>query len=590
MELEQKQHYRAILNTIDFFSQRLHIDQIVHYGYKIFEDLTLIRSGAILTINESGNAYIVRETCNLPQSLESIPAKDCHHEFASKNGFILDDFEVQSRYFQKGFLLTYNVDLIVPLIVDDSLYGFIIATENDRPSGIKNREFLNRFCDLLNLALEKAISYERTEEMCKEISKRKFGIASFSHTMGILMTALDQTFIVNMCLDVIRELTASSVTSIFTARRPNQLILSAYLDIVHHKECFAELTTREDADVAKVIYHVEKDRAALEEIFISIDPLEKLEAEYIVFLVKKKIIGCITLGAPVSEVPYDKQLLDQIKGLASVMYIAINNATQFEVIKEERNKMATQLSALEHLKKSISIINSSDSLEELCSHVMDTLQYGFSVEEAFILIETRTGPYASGIGGLTDKLTLEAKIWLSACDDEIIHYTSRYESPLVDQASNCFVCLPLRQEGVDKDTLGYLVINRMSVPLDEGQSLILEALANSISPIINQFLIIKKYQQDYIKKPQVLLNELFEKYNNESQLYEIPYYIYMKEKKVGLSYTEYKHETLENGDYIAFGTVELLFLYENCEKNDYKKLENDDFEALRRRLFINGLN
>jgi len=36
MELEQKQHYRAILNTIDFFSQRLHIDQIVHYGYKIF--------------------------------------------------------------------------------------------------------------------------------------------------------------------------------------------------------------------------------------------------------------------------------------------------------------------------------------------------------------------------------------------------------------------------------------------------------------------------------------------------------------------------------------------------------------------------
>jgi hypothetical protein len=174
MNLEQNHHYRAILNTIDFFSQRLHTEQIIHYGYKIFEDLTLPKSGGILTINETSDAYIPREEFNLPEALISIPVKGCHKEFASKNGFLLDNFDVQKRYFKEDFLRTYNIDVIMPLIVGDSLYGFIIATENENDTGIKNREFLNRFLDLLNLALEKAINFEKSTAMEKEISRPIF--------------------------------------------------------------------------------------------------------------------------------------------------------------------------------------------------------------------------------------------------------------------------------------------------------------------------------------------------------------------------------------------------------------------------------
>lgn len=94
MTLQQKQLYRALMNTIDFFSQRLHVEQIIHYGYKIFEDLTLPTSAAIYTINASGDLYIPTDRIGY-EELPNVEFHDIHNEFARKNGFVLDSNELQ---------------------------------------------------------------------------------------------------------------------------------------------------------------------------------------------------------------------------------------------------------------------------------------------------------------------------------------------------------------------------------------------------------------------------------------------------------------------------------------------------------------
>lgn len=584
MNLEQSHQYRSLINTIDFFSQRLHVEQIIDYGYKIFEDLTRLEQGAIFTLNSDKTHYVARVVSGYSIELPDIEATEAHHEFASKNGFLLDVFEIQKRYFNKSFLQACNIDIILPLIIEDALYGFIIASEGHYPNGIKNREFLNRFCDLLNLALEKAISYERRLEMQKEIDKRIFNLNSYSQTMNALMIALDQDYIIKLCLDVVRELTASAVTSVLIERRPNQLQLAAYRDIVHNKECYANMTTKMGAKAPKVIYHVEQDREALEAIFESCESLDKLQASYVVFLEKERIIGCITLSEAVSGVKYDHQLLKQISNLASMMYIALDNANKFELLRDERNKISAQLNSLDHLNRSIQIINGADSLEELCSHVIDTLQYGFGVEEGFIWINASEYSCYKEVGVAHPQLTIEEIEWLDSQDGVRISYTSQPNMPLTTSTSNCFLCIPIVQRDYNKTCMGYLVVDQTASPLDEGLCMILETLANSFSPVVKQLIELDSYQRTHIKKPETLLRELFNQYHEAFIFYDVPYYLYVTEGNALELFSLYRHEQIEDGDRLSIASFELIFSHQLLHTPCYKQIEVNDFYELEEHL------
>lgn len=581
MTLQQKQLYRALMNTIDFFSQRLHVEQIIHYGYKIFEDLTLPTSAAIYTINASGDLYIPTDRIGY-EELPNVEFHDIHNEFARKNGFVLDSNELQKRYFKDAFIDDLKVELVLPLIIEDKLFGFIIAVENNKSTGIKNKEFLNRFNDLLNLSLEKAESFERSKEMKTEIRKRKFNLDSFSQTMDILMTALDQKYIIKMCLDVVRELTASSVTSIALEVRENHLTIAGYKDIVQHKECFLDLVIKENAVADQVIYHVKDDYDALCDIFSNPYELEQLEAEYVVFLVKETIIGCITIGAPVSEVPYDKQLLEQIKSLASMMYIAINNANQFKVLTEERNKMSEQITGLKHLNRSIAIINGADSLEELCSHVIDTLTYGFGVEHGFLWINNGSQACYKTIG-MEEQIEPSEEIqkWLAVYKDVYIEYTIPMESPLTTDVSNCLICIPVLQHDYNETCMGYLVIDKLSAPLTESMTIIFETLTNSISPVIKQFLAIESYETDYVRRPESLLEELFDKYESEKVFFDLPYEVYARKRENRLFCKLCEHETFPSMDKVDVGCISIIFTTEELEDLSYRRIQAKTFGDLK---------
>lgn len=584
MTLEQQQLYRSMLNTIDFFSQRLHFEQIVHYGYKIFEDLTLPESAAIYTLNETGDYYVARESCGY-EVLPDISFCESHHEFASKNGFLLVQSSAKEKYFEKEFLSSYQVDLVLPLIIENRLYGFIISKESDKVSGIKNREFLNRFKDLLNLSLEKADYYEKRQQMQMELNKRNFNLESFAQTMNILMTALDQKYIVEMCLDVVRELTASAVSSILLETRENYLTTAGYKDILHQNECFVNMALKEDAKTNQIVFHVERDKNKLEDIFESIDEFKMLDAAYVVLLVKERIIGCITLGIPVSEVPYDEPLLEQIESLARMMYIALNNANQYKVIKEERNKMADQLKSLKHLNRSISIINGADSLDELCQHVLDTLQYGFDVSEGFIWIDYKGQSCYKGIPeSLDDKPTKEIAKWLKEQEHELVEYSVTSENPITGADSNCLVCIPILEQDYFETRLGYLVINKTKTPLDQGLSLIFKTLISSITPVVKQFLIIEEYQQQYTKTPEALLSKLYHSYRESTEVYHMPSYIYVK-KRGAYDYSNLiEHVQIEFGDQLNLGCLSIIFANEMMLEEGYELLETNDFEHFKEQL------
>lgn len=584
MTLEQQQLYRELLNTIDFFSQKMHIDQIVHYGYQIFEDLTLPEAGGIYTLNEAEDTYIPRYSRGY-EELPNIAFNEVYNEFARKNGFLLDKPLVQKRYFKESFLLQYDIHIILPLIIEDRLFGFIIAKENQLPRGIKNREFLNRFIDLLNLSLEKAENFQKTRLMMKEIDKRKFNLDSFTQTMNILMTAFDRKYIVKMCLDVIRELTSSAVTSIALECHDNTLGIAAYKDILNHKECFVNLLLREDIEEEVVVLHVERDFDSLCNIFENPQEFHVLEAEYVVLLVKEKIIGCITIGVPVSGVAYDHQLLEQIKNLATMMYIAIDNANQFLLLERERNRLDAQLTGLKHLNRSIAIINDAESLEELCSHVMDTLQYGFGVDSGCIYIHHGQQSAYQSIGSFEHEgLTPQQLSYLEEMSDIRVEYTEPLANPLTSVHSNCFVSIPIILRDYQQTCMGHLIINKTMKALEESQLIIFETLANSISPLIRQFITIGHYKATYVKKSEIALYELYERYKKDSDYFHIPFYVFARRSTQKLFGDTCRQSAGESGDTIEFSGLSIVFTNSSFMDNLYEAIDTSTFETLTQGL------
>ena len=63
--------------------------------------------------------------------------------------------------------------------------------------------------------------------------------------------------------------------------------------------------------------------------------------------------------------------------------------------------------------------------------------------------------------------------------------------------SNCMILLPIKSDyiGMDDDSvLGYLVITKLDGIMEESHIVIFETLASSITPVIKQFLELRRFK------------------------------------------------------------------------------------------------
>ena len=163
-----KNDCESLLSSIDFFSQNLHIEQIVEYGFSIFNQLENPEASAIYTIDESNEVFSVRFHQGYMVYLDQVVRTQKHDDFAVRNGFLLVDKAIQRRYFDDVFIENLNVSKILPLIIDDHLYGFIISTDGKEERNI-DFDFLIRFNYLMNLSFEKASRYLERARLKKKI-------------------------------------------------------------------------------------------------------------------------------------------------------------------------------------------------------------------------------------------------------------------------------------------------------------------------------------------------------------------------------------------------------------------------------------
>ncbi len=530
---------QKLFDMITFFSQRFHIEQLTTYGYNYLHvNLNFINS--VIYLLDEGSYKLKGKTDygDIPLVINTHPYTE---KVATHHGrLVTHSFE---KYLPDLFIETTKMKLLIPLIVKNKLIGFIVS------EGIKDHnmedyvELIDKANILINNALSIALADEEYKEMSKVLDKEIFSLLFVNQSSRLLLSELDIDKLYLMCIDMVRELTASSVTSLgLYDETHDKLIIRGYKDVIDFKEKYAEFTLNKNLILPrKIIYHVKNDKDDLKLIFEDIEGFKALDAEYVVLIVKEKVIGFITISEPVNEKEYDKSTFEMIESLASSIYISIMNAKYFKSIQKYGDRMQKQLLSLERMNATIANIQACDDIKEMSELIMDALNIGFDVEKAMVISRSGQGyEIQASVGIKLEKSRLHLKdAFFMQTEKEIFYHhegnrLERYFSKdIVDRlgSSNCLVIAPIRTELSNiyhKGEMGYLIVSKTVNALREEQILLLASLSNALSPLVKQFNEMDKMKETYKVDYRNMFLEDLRKHIEDKISYETDFRIFYK--------------------------------------------------------------
>ncbi len=497
-----------LLTSIDYFSQLLSLEQILSYGYEFFHETLGLKASAIFYL-EDKTYKLVNEIgyCD-DLKFKSYNKTEKVNNIATRYGRILyDDF---LKYFDEEFIDYFSPELIIPLIVKDNLFGFILSNgfinEHNLYVDTYSMEYLEGMKTLLNSTLSNTLIYRDYKNLSNKMDREIFSQCSTNQTSRFL---LGETNIINLhelCIDVVRELTSSSVTSLFLHDDiRKKYIVKGYKDIIDFQNYYEEIELENnDVELSKMIYDIEIDMEDLNLIFKNPEKLLGIPAKYIIFIAKKRILGFITIAKPVSGNSYDDSVLSQIENIGKTIYLALKNANYVEEIKKKEQETSIQLTKLKRLNAMIRNVNSCETLEELIAMTLRTLEVGFKVKQGFIKLKNFDDSLISDSFGYNDSIELNpellaeeySNVYFSNNPKEINEFFSISKED--EDEANCIFLLPIKIDFSDlneDNILGYIGITKLNERIDNSHILIFETLATSITPIISKFLEIEKIKK-----------------------------------------------------------------------------------------------
>lgn len=567
---------KQLLESVDFFAQNLSFEQIVSYGYQFLHNMLNLKSSAIYVLKE--HQFELQYQTNAEFSTGYIEHNGEMKKLATRFGRAMQ--KELPEYFASKFLEDEDIAFAFPILVKDDTVALIFSKNTEL--NLEDREFaefVHGINQLVNKAAENALNFKHFQNANATLDRKVFNLLFINHSTKALMSELDINRLNQLCIDVISELTASSVTSfgLYDPHR-NRLILKGYKDIISYSDYYCELLFNPGIETPQqMIYHLKEDYGKLSRIFHNPEVFKTLKAEYVVLIVKKEILGFVTIGENINGKQYSDDLLGQIESLSSSIYIAITNAQYIQKIEVQKQEIKAQVEMLSELNKAIKNINSSESVEELLHITLQTIHYGFGVEKAMILL-TEKGEltqYQSLGFDANDQLKL-TETFYNRCKDQVFFEPLSIDlktyvdtgSALAIGDSNCMVSVPLLVDQLtdDVEPLGYLMVYKTKTKLHQGQIVVLDAIGNSISPILKQLKTFDKMKESLVEnKEYAFLQKLKDAFFNREHYYT-DFDIYYKRYEY-IPFVDKDLSAFDGFEVYDLGTLVLHIAYDSIEGN-----------------------
>lgn len=591
--------YDALIKAIDFFTQRFSPEQLSEYSFDFANEILTLHASALFI--KEGNIFKLRNKRLYDFNDYSIKNNIKLQKIATLHGsIILNHFNV---YFDEREIAYLKMGIVIPLIIDDLLFGFIIA--DGKVMGSFDEEdftMAKALMRLFNNSLENSRNFLHLKEKNKQLDEKVFNLFAINQSAKSLLLELEIDRLKNMAVDVFGEIACSSITSFgMMDDINNTLKILGYRNVGNFSTFLTEIKVNQDInlDSNKIVLNFKKDVELIKKIFVNWEEFQLLGAKYIVLLVRDKLIGLVTLGDPINQTYYDDSTFELIESLASFTYIALKNAMMFEEISKQKEIIEAKYNTLHKLNMLINNINECISIEELCDITLKTLNISFGIQTAFIAFAEENHYKIMwsiddiGLGETFEineewKNTFEGDTIYNFAAESIHNYLNEGLCSLLQNTTGIVISpIALNKLNIEHSgPLAYLVILRTSNNLQQEEIILIDTVAKNISPIIHHMVMLEEQEKNYLPNNRKLFYESICSKIEDRNKYHIDFHVYYKILKKhpflepNLSiYQDYEHYLIENYLFVVS--------YEDLNLIDFEKMSNiDSFEDISMYDFI----
>lgn len=381
--------YESLLKAIDFFTQRFSLDQLADFAFEFANEIVTLNASALFL--KEGNTFVLRKKrfyevddykISNTVSLDHIPLYHGH--------IITSHFE---NFFEAEQMIKFDMKLVIPLIIDSELFGFIISN-GKIINAFEEDDFhiLNALMRLFNNALENSRHFEDLKKSNAILDQKLFNLFIINQSTKVLLSELDIDQLTATATDVFSEVSGSQVTTLGIYDELTEKVkLASYRNVRSFTTYKADFELRSTSyNKRKVVFEVEKDLEEIKTLFVNWEEFYQIDAKYIIMIVKEKILGFVTLSDSIGGTKYDDSMFELIESLSASTYIAISNAKMFGIINEQKENIKKKLDTMVVFNKLTKTINHCTTMEELCRLALKTLQLHFGVKKAFISFKQKS--------------------------------------------------------------------------------------------------------------------------------------------------------------------------------------------------------
>ncbi len=569
--------YEALLQAIDFFTQKFNLDQLSHYAFESANKILDLKSSALFLLE--GDFFEVKNSKYSGVSHYIIPNTQNIKGIATLHGDIItSSFE---RFFTAEDISLFNMKIVIPLIIKDLMYGFIVS-DGKLTQEFGEDDFIvaHALMQLMNNSLENSKIFSDLQETNKQLDQKIFNLFSINQSSRAMLSVLDLSKLYSLSIDIFSELTSSKVTAFgLYDEISHRIIVRGYKNVFSANKYYREFElTDKEYKGYKIVFNYRQDGELLKEIFKNCEVFAELEAEYIILLVRDNILGFVTISEPVNERKYDQSLFELIESLASSTYISLKNAMLFLEVTRQKSIIEQKLTMLTKLGVLIKNLNSCTDIEELCHLAIRTLNISFGIKKALIaLYDGKNFVIKETVGFRPTGTLLDTNDNWERFSYSGVYYCSTNDSNstyLSDQLllevedSNCLVISPILIDSAmltdNSKPLGYLVALQTSESLKEEEILLIDTVANSIAPTINHINSMQQVKREYILNQQVALIRGISAKCRSREKYLINFHLYYK-KILKLPFTDPDISDYTENEYYYFDNTLFVLSEEELE-------------------------
>lgn len=513
--------YNGILEAISFFTNRLTYEQIIHASFDFVNELLTVNKSVLYLLE--GDQYRKVSSRNLPNAPYTVPQNPQLKNFALYVGNVVNGRQNLEAYFTADILSKTEASVMIPLMLEHSLNGFILlsgrvtADFNDNDVSV-SRTLMNLF----NNALESNSRLMELQTANRELDEKIFSLFAINQSAKAMLTEHRLDELNQLAVDVFSELTLSANTAFFLYdTKSEKYALKAYRDVFHAGSTTPPiyLTLRPEATaiMGRQIVNAtdESDAEYFSSLFEEgIAPLEALKARYIVFIFGRgnEILGFVTLGDTISGTDYKKSTFELVDSLASYTYIALSNAMLIKVVNDQKKLLELKLDRLITLNTLIKNINSAQTSKQMIDLAHETLTVSLGVENGMIalyqpenrqlLVSAATDNSLNGtIIPLTARLEplLKGKVIFESDATLVSEYIGHDISDVLQDKAG-LLAIPMSLEHYEIRLIGVIFIFRTynSLLSEEENILTFESIANHMAPLLDGYIDLDRKKQEYI--------------------------------------------------------------------------------------------